>query len=341
MDFFNYVRDNSENEEIEETSIIHSYLHFPHPESNSSVSDTFENDYPQEKIYRISSESSLNFSDEDEKKNENYQKHFYYKNLSERQICSYPLNLCIENIGILNEFRCPICLDIVNKPIICKKCGNLFCKKCYETYKLNTNTFYILCPVCHSSFGVTKIIPISIENILNNLKFKCLFEGCEDIILLKDYKKHIYNCKYGLYKCGGCDYNGNFFQIEEHIKNCIAEVKKCKFCGEEYIKSEKLKHYKECSSLYTQCKNCGYKIVNSIFSLHENNCIKKHYFCNVCKKKFKKRFFEEHNIKKCINLQLKKLAKKKKQYYNLINKYEKSVNNLKEEIIFLSKKMEK
>ena len=63
MDFFNYVRDNSENEEIEETSIIHSYLHFPHPESNSSVSDTFENDYPQEKIYRISSESSLNFSD--------------------------------------------------------------------------------------------------------------------------------------------------------------------------------------------------------------------------------------------------------------------------------------
>jgi hypothetical protein len=35
------------------------------------------------------------------------------------------------------------------------------------------------------------------------------------------------------------------------------------------------------------------------------------------------------------------LAKKKKQYYNLINKYEKSVNNLKEEIIFLSKKMEK
>ena len=68
MDFFNYVRDNSENEEIEETSIIHSYLHFPHPETNSSVSDTFENDYPQEKIYRISSESSLNFSDEDEKK---------------------------------------------------------------------------------------------------------------------------------------------------------------------------------------------------------------------------------------------------------------------------------
>ena len=58
--------------------------------------------------------------------NDNYKK--YYEKDKKRKINVYPINSFIDtnDINIINEFKCPICLDIVYKPEICLKCGNLF-----------------------------------------------------------------------------------------------------------------------------------------------------------------------------------------------------------------------
>ena len=272
--------------------------------------------------------------------NDNYKK-YYEKDKKSRKINGYPINSFIDtnDINIINEFKCPICLDIVYKPEICLKCGNLFCKKCYQIFKLKTNVNY--CPICHSINDISENISNPILNILNSFQLKCIFNGCNEIISLNDFKKHIFNCKYGLYNCCDCIFKGNYFEIEEHIKNCGAKIVKCEFCNEEYRNKDHFNHLDECSQLFTKCNSCGYDIVNTIFKMHKENCYNILFYCDYCKKGFKKKKFDEHDIKKCINLQIKKLAKKKKKYYKELEKYKNIQSNLKQEISYLSKKKER
>jgi hypothetical protein len=75
--------------------------------------------------------------------------------------------------------------------------------------------------------------------------------------------------------------------------------------------------------------------------MHKENCYNILFYCDYCKKGFKKKKFDEHDIKKCINLQIKKLAKKKKKYYKELEKYKNIQSNLKQEISYLSKKKER
>ena len=321
-------------------------------ESNSSIGndnievsnfiDSIEENNEENLSILSNSNITLNSSIEsiNEINNDNY-KQYYEKDKKSRKINGYPINsfIDINDINIINEFKCPICLDIVYKPEICSKCGTLFCKKCYQIYKMKTNENY--CPICHSRNTISDNVSNSIINILNSFQLKCIFNGCNEILSLKDFKKHVFNCKYGLYKCSDCNFKGNFIEIEEHIKNCGAKIEICELCNEEYIKKESLNHLNECSQVFTKCNSCGYDIVNTIFKSHKENCKSRLFKCKFCHKGFIKKQFDEHNIKKCINLEIKKLVKKKKKYYKELEKYKKINLNLKQEISYLSKKKER
>jgi len=325
----NYSNNNSNNED-ENIELSNEY-------SNNIEENNDDNSYglSMSNINLNSSIESIN-----EINNDNYKK-YYEKDKKSRKINGYPINSFIDtnDINIINEFKCPICLDIVYKPEICLKCGNLFCKKCYQIFKLKTNVNY--CPICHSINDISENISNPILNILNSFQLKCIFNGCNEIISLNDFKKHIFNCKYGLYNCCDCIFKGNYFEIEEHIKNCGAKIVKCEFCNEEYRNKDHFNHLDECSQLFTKCNSCGYDIVNTIFKMHKENCYNILFYCDYCKKGFKKKKFDEHDIKKCINLQIKKLAKKKKKYYKELEKYKNIQSNLKQEISYLSKKKER
>ena len=139
-------------------------------ENNSSIEDEnieesneFIEDNDDENISFLSnSNSNLNSSIEsiNEINNDNYKK-YNEKDKKSRKINGYPINSFIDlnDINIINEFKCPICLDIVYKPEICSKCGNLFCKKCFQIYRLKTHENF--CPICHSINDISDNIPNS------------------------------------------------------------------------------------------------------------------------------------------------------------------------------------
>ena len=168
----NYSNNNSNNED-ENIELSNEY-------SNNIEENNDDNSYglSMSNINLNSSIESIN-----EINNDNYKK-YYEKDKKSRKINGYPINSFIDtnDINIINEFKCPICLDIVYKPEICLKCGNLFCKKCYQIFKLKTNVNY--CPICHSINDISENISNPILNILNSFQLKCIFNGCNEIISL-------------------------------------------------------------------------------------------------------------------------------------------------------------
>ena len=226
---------------------------------------------------------------------------------------------------ILNNFICPICNLIVNKPKICGICNMLFCEKCY----LNNN-----CPKCliKSQGNIPRII----KNILFNLKLHCIFNknGCEEICSYENYNKHISNCKYGFFHCNDCDFIGDFFQIEKHFQECQFNKIKCSFCGNEILKNKKNEHNKKCIKQFTICKRCGYEISNFNYDEHIKYCDYVIYDCEFCGRSYIQKKFDEHN---CIGY-LKKLKKfELKKIECLENKIKKIDNKIK----YLKKKRKK
>ena len=88
---------------------------------------------------------------------------------------------------------CPICLNILVNPINCSlnKNSHSFCKKCIDINLQKSNK----CPICKKFFEYK--INKDIENLLNDLYFKCSFyrEGCNKIINYSEYFSHLNNCK--------------------------------------------------------------------------------------------------------------------------------------------------
>ena len=50
----------------------------------------------------------------------------------------------IDNQALIDNFRCPICWEIVEEPWETSCCGNLFCEKCMLSYISNK------CPICRT-----------------------------------------------------------------------------------------------------------------------------------------------------------------------------------------------
>ena len=92
-----------------------------------------------------------------------------------------------EYLSSLGDFyKCCICFKIMLEPKDCEECGHSYCNECIT--KLN-------CP-----FGCKKKslknTSVGIINLLKNIKFKCLNEGCTCIIPYDEVKNHDLNCEY-------------------------------------------------------------------------------------------------------------------------------------------------
>ena len=86
-----------------------------------------------------------------------------------------------------NSLKCPLCINILINPIICKRCNTTFCKKCIS--KLDDN-----CPNnCISCFQQNS----RIEEILKDFKFKSIkFEKVLRYEELKEISPNIINKHY-------------------------------------------------------------------------------------------------------------------------------------------------
>ena len=184
----------------------------------------------------------------------------------------------------IEDFICPICLNILNNPISCsdKKNSHSFCKNCIDKYlEQNDN-----CPTCKLKFGYK--INEELYNTLVKLNFICEFkkEGCSKIIPYSDYLTHINNCKYynKQFEClimkynyesksfEKCGYLGNKIEIEIHFKKCAFINYKCLFCNKNIINMDLENHIKN------ECKYGLIKYSNDdIYIGEKNNNIKEGY----------------------------------------------------------------
>ena len=108
-----------------------------------------------------------------------------------------------------SELICLICLNIVYDPIMCAKCGGIFCKSCIKQLMKTSN----ICP--NKCILQTKSIDRILHNLLDKFELNCFYKknGCNKIILYSDFVKHCKECEYSLYKCNSP--NCNFISIKK------------------------------------------------------------------------------------------------------------------------------
>ena len=144
----------------------------------------------------------------------------------------------IDDEKIIQELTCPICLSILNDPILTLPNEHIFCSKCFESYLIKNNLIKVpICPICKTQIEST-MKPKFINNILSTIKMKCCSKTpdkqCNFIGNSLEYYSHIKNCDI----------------FKESIKNKLEEiVKKMKDILDKeinpHLKAEHLKIYEE------------------------------------------------------------------------------------------------
>lgn len=135
--------------------------------------------------------------------------------VSEHQIDDY-----IDNFIMLDEdYRCAICLDIMNDPFQLN-CGHRLCNPCIK--RIDT------CPLCNITIS-NKFHDIGFQRRLNNINIKC--PNCFDLLPFMALHKHIESCE-GIEFEEMCKYG-----CEDILKN----------------KSALVAHYNECPRMNITC----------------------------------------------------------------------------------------
>ena len=170
-----------------------------------------------------------------------------------------------EYLSSLGDFyKCSICFKIMLNPKDCEECGHSYCCECISV--LN-------CPFGCKKKSI-KNTSVGIINLLKNLKFKCINEGCNSIIPYDEVKKHDSVCDYQKVKCTNkrCKKRVLKKELEYHVKNeCKYSLVKCQYCKSEYFRKEINEHEKLCSITYQLIQN--YKKGNPINEMNniDNN----------------------------------------------------------------------
>ena len=231
-----------------------------------------------------------------------------------------------------SELICLICLNIVYDPIMCAKCGGIFCKSCIKQLMKTSN----ICP--NKCILQTKSIDRILHNLLDKFELNCFYKknGCNKILLYSDFVKHCKECEYSLYKCNSP--NCNFISIKKdiisHVEKCPFRIEKCPFCKEvvKYINFES--HCNKCLNKKIKCILCNKDLLLKELDSHLKICDMALIECDKCHYKYnRKYYFEKHYLqndcsKECL---INQVEYWKNKYYQLQNNL--SYENVEEKII--------
>ena len=132
---------------------------------------------------------------------------------------------------------CPICANILWKPIACKTCENAFCLKCIRLWlneKPNT------CPF-NCRFQERKP-PAILMKLLSKLRLNCRHQvnGCPLSIPYEALEKHeLQECQYRLTPCAGCSEEMLQKDLDAHQgEQCKSSQSTCLKCNTFYKRSQ-------------------------------------------------------------------------------------------------------
>jgi hypothetical protein len=101
------------------------------------------------------------------------------------------------------DYMCGICLGICIEPMALPQCSHLYCKICLEGITVSRR----YCPECQTPFELKLcIVNHNAAKYIRNLKLKCVQhkQGCQEIMITDDIKKHDQRCPFNLILCMEC-----------------------------------------------------------------------------------------------------------------------------------------
>lgn len=110
--------------------------------------------------------------------------------------------------NLLENLKCPICLDYANNPYECNDCFHIYCKDC-----LNEKNPCAVCRNTKPSFKESNFA----KKLLLNIPSECPFK-CENKTLTRgDIKHHINNCSFKKFICKYCKFSDKKEEFLQHI----------------------------------------------------------------------------------------------------------------------------
>ena len=160
------------------------------------------------------------------------------------------------------QWKCPICLDLLTDPAETLCCANLFCAGCLRGLTR--------CPLCKQVLRQWRL-NIPVQRILNELQVVCSFAGCGQNIRRGDLKTHEgecewmpVSCKYG---CGGVPRHS----LRTHEQACRLRPVLCK-CGVSLSFCELSGHLSTvCPDVPQACPlTCGVTLKRGLLETHKS-----------------------------------------------------------------------
>ena len=136
---------------------------------------------------------------------------------------------------VSQTFHCPICLNVLKEPVMCRRNQHYFCTSCITRHLGNSST----CPTCMEELTVETLTQASriVTDYLSELRICCDYSsrGCREVMLLNNLQRHVAICGFSPVKCSndGCNMMVNKRdKVHHETEVCDFRRVKCHDCAE-------------------------------------------------------------------------------------------------------------
>ena len=166
------------------------------------------------------------------------------------------------NGPVEEDWKCPVCLELLNNPFLTECCGHHFCERCINIIQQQRNE----CPLC-KEYPVRGIINKCLKRNINEAKVYCMLrpQGCDWTGELGNLNSHLSvgqqhgQCKYVIIPCPNdtCDMKCPRHEMKTHAnKECEYRSFTCPYCSHKdiflFIQHH---HFPKCPDYPLTCPN--------------------------------------------------------------------------------------
>ncbi|EWS71777.1 kinesin motor domain protein (macronuclear) [Tetrahymena thermophila SB210] len=147
-------------------------------------------------------------------------------NLNHQAISQVRQDQLVGEEKVIKKLICNICQFLLQNPLMCNKCMNIWCEKCCQQ---NLHQRVQRCPNLCEDVEFLKSPPL-LDELFKIIKIKCQFYKnkeepqfiCNKILEYNEYSPHYYTCEFGYEKCDiqECSKLIKRKEINEHKKEC-------------------------------------------------------------------------------------------------------------------------
>lgn len=170
------------------------------------------------------------------------------------------------------EITCPICLGVVQTPVI-TTCTHTFCGHCLDMhFACNSQRS---CPVCKMQVNRDRIIQNrALRNIVDNIDIKCPNDECLREMPFAQLELHReLECQYELISCPFCHIHVQRQDLHGHTEECTEKPVACEKCLRPVKKRLMDSHLENrCPEVQVQCRSpCKWKGLRRDYEIHCEN----------------------------------------------------------------------